>query len=286
VDAKDFRLLVVLNESARQSLQALGRRVSLSAPAVRERIRRLEGRGILQGTWVSIDPAIFGRQDLLAAFDPEWTRAEAVRALEAPDVAWVAWKVDGGLTAEVWPRDAKKAIATLAKFYGRKPNWHAVARSGWTGRLSGLDWRILDQLIDEPLASVERLGNATGLSVKTVRKHLNGLVTSEAIFVVPRLGLPTDSGVLVYNLVVAGGALFPEMRRIIGDAVLIHETAEPSRKYLFCRADTLAELTTTLRALEKLPGVSSVQLSLNREMIFGTEYVHRLVREQIEIRRT
>src|SRR5256885_4787556 len=49
------------------------------SPAVRDRIRRLEERGVVQGYWVSIDPAVFGRQDLLVAFDKEWTREEADR---------------------------------------------------------------------------------------------------------------------------------------------------------------------------------------------------------------
>src|SRR5205807_3581233 len=57
-DLKDFRLLVELNENARRSFQALGWRVTLSAPAVRDRIRRLEERGVVQGYWVSIDPAV------------------------------------------------------------------------------------------------------------------------------------------------------------------------------------------------------------------------------------
>ena len=97
MDAKDFRLLVALDENARQSYQALGRKVSLSAPAVRERLRRLEERGILHGYWVSINPAVFGREDLLVSFGGEWSRDEAIRALGGPDVAWVAWKVDGGV---------------------------------------------------------------------------------------------------------------------------------------------------------------------------------------------
>lgn len=285
MDAKDFRLLVVLNENARQSFQALGRRITLSAPAVRDRLRRLEQRGIVQGYWVSIDPAIFGRQNLLVYFDPEWTRPDTLRALDAPDVAWVAWKVDGGLTLQVWPADAKKAVATLAEFLAREPSWHAASRPGWMGNMTGLDWRVLDVLIDQPLASIEALALETGLSPKTVRKHLNGLVGSEAIFVVPRIGLPIDSGVLVYNLVVSGRAPFPDLRRVVGDAVLIHETDEPSRQYLFCRANNLAELTTSIRALEKVPGVSSVEISLNREMIFGTPFVHRLIRERIGKRR-
>src|SRR5207253_5488412 len=115
VDEKDSRLLGELNENARRSFQALGRRVNLSAPAVRDRIRRLEERGIVQGYWVSIVPAVFGRQDLLVSFDGDWNRDEAMKALGAPDVAWVAWKVDGGVTLEVWPRDVKKAVAALRR---------------------------------------------------------------------------------------------------------------------------------------------------------------------------
>ena len=79
MDAKDFRLLVALDEDARQSFQALGRKVSLSAPAVRDRIRRLEERGIVQGYWVSIVPAIFGRRDLLMSFDGETKTKTSLR---------------------------------------------------------------------------------------------------------------------------------------------------------------------------------------------------------------
>ena len=287
MDAKDFRLLVMLNENARQSFHALGRRLSLSAPAVRERLRRLERRGIVQAYWVAMDPAIFGRRDLLVSFDREWSREDALRAAGAPDVAWVAWKVDGGLTVQLWPRQAGGAVEGLAHFVEREPNWHAFTESPWKGNVSGLDWRILDALIDAPLASIGMLSDTTGLSPKTVRNHLAELIRGQAIFVVPRLGLPTDSGVIVYNLVVSGTAPFAQLRHRVGDAVLIHETGgTPPRKYLFGRADSLGELTSTMQALERLPGVSTVQLTLNQEMIIQTDFVHGLVREQMKVARS
>jgi len=282
VDAKDFRLLVALDEDARQSFHALGRKVSLSAPAVRDRIRRLEERGIVQGYWVSIVPAIFERQDLLVSFDGDWSRDEAMKALGAPDVAWVAWKVDGGVTLEIWPQDVKKAVAALRRFLGRDPSWQGVASPEWSGELSSLDWRVLDVLIDDPRASIDQLSSSTGLSPKTVRKHLNGLIRGEAIYVVPRLGFLKDSGEIVYHLVVAGNASFADVKRVLGDAELIHETQDTPKKYLFCRADSLGEMTSKNHALERLPGVTSMQVSLNREMMFGTEFVHRLVRERIK----
>ena len=50
-------------------------------------------------------------------------------------------------------------------------------------------------------------------------------------------------------------------------------------KYLFCRANSLGELTAKTHVLQTLPNVSSVQLSLNREFTVGTDFVHRLVRD-------
>ena len=48
-DATDWRIVKLLKADARLSLAELGRRVKLTAPAVAERVRRLEEAGILAG---------------------------------------------------------------------------------------------------------------------------------------------------------------------------------------------------------------------------------------------
>jgi AsnC-type helix-turn-helix domain len=48
VDSLDFQLLVALFGDAHQSYQSLGRRLSLSAPAVRNRLERLKIKGVLK----------------------------------------------------------------------------------------------------------------------------------------------------------------------------------------------------------------------------------------------
>ena len=59
-DRTDARLLAELQEDARLSHAELGRRVSLSAPAVAERLRRLERDGVITGYRVGIDPRALG----------------------------------------------------------------------------------------------------------------------------------------------------------------------------------------------------------------------------------
>jgi len=60
LDAVNLRLLEALGEDPRLSAAALGRRVGMSAPAVRERIGRLEAAGVIRGYRLDVDPAAIG----------------------------------------------------------------------------------------------------------------------------------------------------------------------------------------------------------------------------------
>lgn len=55
LDNIDRRLLAALQQDARQSYRALGRRIGLSQPAVADRIRRLEESGVLTGYHAAVD---------------------------------------------------------------------------------------------------------------------------------------------------------------------------------------------------------------------------------------
>ena len=59
-DATDLRLLEELQHDARLSLAELGRRIGLSAPAVADRMRRLEDDGVIRGYRAEIDPRRLG----------------------------------------------------------------------------------------------------------------------------------------------------------------------------------------------------------------------------------
>jgi Lrp/AsnC family leucine-responsive transcriptional regulator len=60
VDAIDLRILTELQLNARLSLAELGRRVCLSAPAVGERVQRLEESGVITGYHAEVDPRAVG----------------------------------------------------------------------------------------------------------------------------------------------------------------------------------------------------------------------------------
>ena len=60
IDAKDLAILEALQEDGRISLSLLGRRIGLSQPAMSERVKRLEERGIITGYGARISADALG----------------------------------------------------------------------------------------------------------------------------------------------------------------------------------------------------------------------------------
>ena len=59
-DGRNVELLRLLRDDPRMSTSELARRVGMSAPAVRERVLRLEEAGIIRGYQAEVDPAALG----------------------------------------------------------------------------------------------------------------------------------------------------------------------------------------------------------------------------------
>lgn len=78
LDATDRAIIRELEQNARIPWAQLGRRVSLTAPAVRERVRRMERAGVITGYGAWVDPARVGRPigALVAVATPTQTRVD------------------------------------------------------------------------------------------------------------------------------------------------------------------------------------------------------------------
>lgn len=60
LDDKNRLLLAELQSNPRVTMSALARQVSMSAPAVTERVERLEHAGVIRGYRIDVDPAALG----------------------------------------------------------------------------------------------------------------------------------------------------------------------------------------------------------------------------------
>jgi DNA-binding Lrp family transcriptional regulator len=231
---------------------------------------------------LSIDSSVFDRDDLLLSFHGDFSRKTVLKAFAAPDVSWVAWKMDGQMIVRLWTKNEREASDNLAKILGVRPSVqdHPTRKKKDTP-VSITDLSIMDALVDNPKVPFDEIIKSTRLSPKTVRKHLNRLLETKTISVDPILGALTDSGELIYPLVVAGSVSMDDVRKIMGETAQIRHTLEPPMKYVLCKASSLADLITKTRTLENVQGVESVTISLNREMLVSIDLRHSLIREEI-----
>ncbi len=123
LDGIGRKILAALQTNARIPLRHLGLAVGLSAPAVAERVKKLEEAGIITGYHARIDPAAMGRS--VAAFiqlttDPRHYPALKAAALDIPEVV-ACHHVSGEASFMIEVRvdgvgDLEVVVARLSRF--------------------------------------------------------------------------------------------------------------------------------------------------------------------------
>lgn len=121
LDATDRRVLELLQQNARRTFGDIGQLVGLSAPAVKRRIDRLEGAGVIRGYTTLIDHAKLG-QSLEAFAELRFagsTRVDDIEAIAAdvPEIR-ALFTVAGDPDALAWIRvrdvqDLKRVVDRL-----------------------------------------------------------------------------------------------------------------------------------------------------------------------------
>jgi Lrp/AsnC family leucine-responsive transcriptional regulator len=122
-DDVDRRILACLTEDGRATYDEVGRRVSLSAPAVKRRVDRLRERGVLKGFTALVDPAALGSttEALIELFYAPGIGLDEVRESLRPLPEVVeAWSVTGDADCIVRvrardPQDLERVIMELQR---------------------------------------------------------------------------------------------------------------------------------------------------------------------------
>ncbi len=160
LDDLDLRLLDALQSSARSTFAELGALVGLKAPAVHDRVKRLEARGYIKGYAARLDSKRLGFE--LAAFVSAYTTADVdydrfhAAVSELPEVAEIhSVAGDESFVLKVLTR----STAHLDDFLGRLKAIRGIARTRTTIVLS---------------TPFERAGIALGVTRRTPLRAVGG----------------------------------------------------------------------------------------------------------------
>jgi DNA-binding Lrp family transcriptional regulator len=123
VDDTDRKILAALTADARSTYDEIGRRVALSAPAVKRRVDRLRRQGVLRGFTAVVDPAALGSatEALIELFYAPGIGLEQVRESLRPLPEVVeAWSITGDADCIVRvrardPQDLERVIMELQR---------------------------------------------------------------------------------------------------------------------------------------------------------------------------
>src|SRR5690349_6306016 len=123
VDATDRKIVAALMEDGSATYDEVGRRASLSAPAVKRRVDRLRARGVLRGFTALVDPAALdaSTEALIELFYAPGIGLEQVRDSLRPHPEVVeAWSITGDADCVVRvragdPQDLERVIMELQR---------------------------------------------------------------------------------------------------------------------------------------------------------------------------
>ncbi|WP_433336628.1 Lrp/AsnC family transcriptional regulator [Spirillospora sp. CA-294931] len=208
IDDLDRRLIELLCADGRAALTGLGRAVGLSADAVRERLKRLEGNGVLR-VLGSVDPAALGYHafglSLLRVNGPVAPVAAALA--EVPEIDFVVCVGGrGDLLAEVVARDAGHLFELLDEHVRAHPavvscetfrylgigKWQPgggfgpqrVPGPGDAAALDAHDRAIIGALSRDGRLSYRELAERTGVPYSIARRRSIRLLESGTVTVV------------------------------------------------------------------------------------------------------
>jgi Lrp/AsnC family leucine-responsive transcriptional regulator len=136
LDSYDTRILAELQADARLSLAELGRRVHLSQPAVAERVRKLEGAGVITGYRATVNLGALGY---------------GIRALV---------------------RVGRTEYPGMVKLVADSPEvvnaWNITGEDSWLLEIAVTDVAHLDAVVSQLCLLAE---TSTSIILKTVREH-------------------------------------------------------------------------------------------------------------------
>jgi Lrp/AsnC family leucine-responsive transcriptional regulator len=189
VDAVDKVILQQLATNCRTTYQELAKLSSLSANAVKKRVKKLETSGIITDYRVSLSPAMVGTNTLYGMLSSDGSRDETefVNALGANDKIIAAAAYTGGnfaLIAEF--RDAQDLwdignFLRSFKFIDKIETHQLMIDRGSTLELTKPHIRVLKSLVDNPRKPIVDIADESGISARRVRKLITDLINSQAV---------------------------------------------------------------------------------------------------------
>ncbi len=280
VDDLDVRLLRAILEDGmpwgsrdpRLCANALARGLRVERTTVRDRLRRWQRKGFLQGYATMPTPALVGAS-LHGGALRFASLAQKPRAMEAlAREARVVNVLDhvGPWVGIALLADAQEDEASIRRRLAAIPGVAEVPPTfepplpEVEAPPSALDWRLIDALMADPTGTLDAAARRLGVSRKTVTRRHQRLLRGHALWFAPILDFSAVEGALVHHVVLSleEGAAPAKLVARLGKALPPWFYLQAFEGYVdaFVRVANAGEMARLHAAVEGLPGVSEAEL--------------------------
>jgi DNA-binding Lrp family transcriptional regulator len=288
-DETDFRILASIAQDPFASYENIGRRLSLTGTAVKARIDALLRREILEGIRGLPAASLFGRHARIFHFEHQRPDRELLhRVIRTDPVVAAGLHHDSVLGVLAYVEDPDAAVPDgLADLLGRPASATTLLPPAGTARdpvPSSLELKVMRHLVLEARTAPTEIARRTGLSLRTVRRVRQDLVSKGLLQVVTNLQAARSPGMLIHMVMMhfdqerssgVAAEAYPE-------SFVVSKLRDPPGRILLSKGSSLGEVVEQREKARKMPGVADVRILLDLLVAFNASRLEGWIDRELE----
>ena len=285
MDKIDIQILTHLLNNCRTPDRQVGKEVGISGGAVKSRILKMTNQGVIEKFTLKIEPPVLGYNVLYFVVTGQDLNyiLKQVKLLGDPyfvvpcvggiTVCSIAIKEDPAQKIEL-AKNLMKDIRVLSIFEAQS--------IGFKADLTKTDLEIIEVLMDEPRAKIDRIAKLTKLSTKTITRCLSKLENNDAI----QFTLVYDPTKLTEYIPFAillwvekdVKKMLQKLQQEFEESFLQKPFVAMNQIVLFLYGDDIFKLDEITQKVRKIEGVASADLFIPKKIALPQEWVKNSIK--------
>ncbi len=271
--------------NARKSYADVARKLGVDEETVRNRLRRMRESGHLLGWCLFPNPGLLGRiaVSLLLEFDASSSKEDAILRLKKLEgVTNIASNYGNSLEVTVFDDGEGVSSHQVEKFgvlakVQRVPSMRFPPTSY---RMTPTDWQIVKLMLRNAERKVSEVAAQLKISPKSVKRRLDAMMDSSAIFAVPMVDQRRSSGVSYRLIIETKDGKRSEVDRLLSSRIenLRFKAADSGSGLIFgFSGRNVEEGNRVMRWVKQLQGVKSARMTIVEEVFYVFDWLDREV---------
>jgi DNA-binding Lrp family transcriptional regulator len=267
----------------------IARRLGVDEDTVRNRIKHLEDSGFLIGWRLVLNPILLARRYsyLLLEVKNQDFKEEIISRLKVKDgVISIISIYNNSLLVTLFDDEEKKASREISKMGIRThpPIVQQINVPQTNLQMTPNDWKICKLLLRNAESRMADVAAGVKVSAKTVKRRLNKMMSSSAIFIMPMVSHRKAVGIPYHLMIQTEEGRKAEVELFVASRIdnLVFRAADSKNGFLFIfTGSNIAEGKELIKLVNEHSGVKFAKLSIVEEVVYTFDWLEREIEGRI-----